>query len=161
MSVRFRVGLAVVAMMSVSAAPAMLWAAQANGPTITFQVDDKLSDTQLDEEITVSINHLPVGVLKVNADKPDDSLTVTVPAAPSYHYDLCGRLKGRGKDGKAVDHKIDNGGDFTFDLNGHVLLSYSEKATVFWLQDETPGQHVVMARSLNAGHSCSETVAMR
>ena len=33
--------------------------------TVTFQINDELSQGQVDEEMAISINHLPVGTLKI------------------------------------------------------------------------------------------------
>ncbi len=132
----------------------------ADDATIHLQIADGLSPQQVEEEIAISINHVPVGTLKVNADKTKDTLTVTVPAAKTYHYDLCGHLKQRAAGGKVVERKIDNGGNFA-ELDGRILTAYNSNAVVFYLVDETNGQLSALPSLLTAGHSCGAAVAMR
>jgi hypothetical protein len=134
-------------------------AAEAPGKTVTFHIADSLAGDQVDEQIAISINHLPVGTLHVNAQKTKDTLTVTVPVADMYVYDLCGELVQHDADGKTGTHKIDNEGLMPA-LDGRHLTAYNIDASIFYLIDETPGQPPSPARLVRGAHGCSDTVAM-
>ncbi len=151
----FRFGLFVAALclgliQMVSAAPAQ---------TVSFQITDELSAGQVDEEIAISINHRSVGTLKIGGVKRSDTLSVTIPAAPVYHYDLCGHLHTRSFFGISADHPIDNGGDLT-DLNGRALFGFNSEDKVFYLLDQTQGKTPVAVSDVTAGRSCADRVAM-
>ena len=140
---------------------ARVCAAEAGRPTVTFQVEDELTDSQTDEDITVTINDVPVASLKLDARKPQDSFKVTLPAAQSYHYDLCGQMNDRKADGTVWKHVIDHGGELG-ELDGHLLVPATISAeTVFFLLDRTPDTPFRPARKITAGHSCSRALSMR
>ncbi len=128
--------------------------------TISFKISDGLGDDQIDEEILVSVNHVTVGIFKVDAAKPLDTMTVTIPAALTYHYDLCGHLNEKGPGGKPIQHKIDNGA-YLADMDGRSFEAMNNDSTVFYLVDRTPGKSPVRPRSVSALQSCANTVAMR
>ena len=131
----------------------------ADVPTVTFTISDTLYAPQIDEEIAISINHVAVGTLKVGPGKTADRLTVTVPKADVYHYDLCGHLYEKDAFGLPVTHKIDNGGDLT-DLDGRALAGFNAASRVFYLGDETVGRLAVEVSALTAGKSCGDVGAL-
>ena len=123
---------------------------------INFVITDHLSSGQQHEEITVSINNLPIGTLRVAPDHPHDSLTVKVKAAATYHYDLCGQLDLQAS-GPAPLHKIDDGGDFTA-LDGDELQVNNSLSSIFFLVGTKPGRFI-NSTNLIKGQSCRKTVA--
>ncbi len=150
----------IAALLVIAVTQTAVRAANAPPNTVSFRIEDSLFAPQVDEEIAVSINHRPVGVLKIGANKQTDSLAVTVPAAETYHYDLCGHLNTDDLSGKVTLHRIDNGGDFSA-VDGHTLVGVNSDSALFYLVDQTPGQPALPPRSITTGRSCVNTVAMR
>ena len=64
--------------------------------TATLTVVDNADPTEIEEATTVFINGKLVATFVLNADHQTDEKQVTIPAAHSYDYALCGRVTVRG-----------------------------------------------------------------
>ncbi len=140
--------------------PARASAAQTPLETVSFRIMDEVFPPETEETITVTINHVPVGMMTLGPQKVRDSVSATVPAAREYRYDLCGHAKIVGVDGKVTILKIDNGGTLNH-LDGRVLGIFNGASySVSYLRDMAVDGQSEAAGTITAGHSCPDTVAM-
>jgi hypothetical protein len=65
---------------------------QLAGAAVDFQITDELGDGQVTERVTVVIDGRSVGTLTVDTVHRTASLTVTVPRAGSYDYELASTM---------------------------------------------------------------------
>ena len=128
-------------------------------PTVTFQVNTILDSIELGEEEAVTINGQSVGSLKVEGETASAVLNVTVPAAKTYAYTLCGHIKLPGAKGDTVTRKIDSAGTLA-NVNGRNFGVFSGDDIVFYLLDmhAKDGGPIDLPRVWNG---CPDTVAMR
>ena len=138
--------------------PAVAFGEQPTPASVGFHIYDELSASEVEEEMTISVNHVSVGAIKLGPDKAKDVLTLTVPTATLYHYDLCGHAKVMGADGKPRMVKIDNGGDLDH-LEGRALGVFSIRHIVYLLRDVTRDANSEKKQRITRNQSCPDTVA--
>ena len=101
---------------------------------MTFQVVDRRAAREVAEVTVLYVNRQQVGRFRLDGAAPDGALTVTVPAASSYEYELCGTITIRTEGGEEV-RRVNSAG--TLDaVDGHVFEALgASDFTLFYLAD--------------------------
>ena len=116
--------------------------------TATLTVVDNADPTEVEEATTVFINGKLVATFVLNADHQTDEKEVTIPAARTYDYALCGRVTVRGPDGHNVTHVLDDGATLTAVDGRRFEALAGAQFTVFYLAERGGG----WAFSLQGGY---------
>ena len=135
MTIRPRPALASLMLCLSAAAPAEA----AQTATATLTVVDNADPTEVEEATTVFINGKLVATFILNADHQTDEKQVTIPAARSYEYALCGRVTVRGPDGQNVIHVLDDGATLTAVDGRRFEALAGAQFTVFYLAERGGG----------------------
>lgn len=134
---------------SAPSAPAAPQAPAAGSPAVTFRVVDRRDAREVAEVTVLYVNRQPVGRFRLDGGAPDGALTVTVPAAAAYEYELCGTITIRTEAGEEV-RRVNSAG--TLDaVDGHVFEALgASDFTLFYLADRGGG---VMPSAVRRGDS--------
>lgn len=133
-----------------------MWA----GEPVSFRIHDHRDPVEVDEVTQVYIDGKHVGTFRLGPEREDASITVTVPAADTYRYALCGRVTIRREDGSVITREVNGAG---------VLSDVSERDydavaagdfTIFYLRDITVGRPPAPISS-EPRRGCQPNVASR
>ena len=140
---------AVVVACSISPA----WAQQ------VFRIHDRVASDEIEEVTTLLINGKTIKSFHLDADEHEIVIDVTVPAAESHEYGLCGHILVHTVDGGVLRRAFDISG-LIYDVDGRDFEAVaSDSYTHFYLIDTTPGQPPARIEPL-PGHACSPAVSM-
>ena len=112
---------------------------------VTFRVEDRRDAREVAESTTLYVNRRQVGQFRLDALTPSGALDVTVPAAASYEYALCGTITIRTDRGEEV-HRVNSAGQLG-SVAGHVFEALgASDFTLFYLADRGGGEMPAMVR---------------
>jgi hypothetical protein len=136
-----------------------LGAASAGEP-VSFRIHDHRDPVEVDEVTRVYIDGEHVGTFRLGPEREDAMITVTVPAADTHRYALCGRVTIRREDGSTVTREV-NGAGVLSDVAGRDYDAVAAgDFTIFYLRDITVGRPPAPVSS-EPRRGCQPNVASR
>ncbi len=114
--------------------------AAATAATVSFHISDETDPAEVAEATTVFINGQLVAHFELSANHPFGDVAVTLPAADTYEYALCGRITIRAADGHSETHVLDDGATMGDPSGRHLEALASDGFTTFFLAERTGGQ---------------------
>ncbi|HTW27426.1 MAG TPA: hypothetical protein VME92_09895 [Acetobacteraceae bacterium] len=127
------------------------------GGTVSFRITDGMDRREVEESVAIYIDRKLAGNFRLDAAHPQDALTVTLPAAASYEYAMCGRVLVRTPDGSVESRRVDTTGTI-FDPDGRTFAALTVGFTHFYLGDATPGRLPTRVE-IEQGPGCTPVVS--
>lgn len=117
----------------------LAWPLCARAASVSLTLVDETDPAEIREATTVFINGQLVATFNLDDAHPRESKDVTLPAASSYDYALCGRITIRRPDGRSETHVLDDGATLAH-VDGETLEALAGgEFTVFYLARRDPG----------------------
>jgi hypothetical protein len=130
------------------------------GEPVSFRIHDHRDPIEVDEVTRVYIDGEHVGTFRLGPEREDAEMTVTVPAADSHRYALCGRVTVRGEDGGTITREVNGAGILSDVANRDYDAVAAGDFTIFYLRDITAGRPPAKV-STEPRRGCQPNIASR
>ena len=121
--------------LTIFSALAALVFAPALAADVRFHLQDRMDPSEVSESTSIYIDGVRVAHFVLDGAHLMGAAEVTLPAAPSYDYALCGRITIRTKEGATETHVLDSGATLK-ELDSHAFEAFAtENFTSFYLSD--------------------------
>jgi hypothetical protein len=126
----------------------------------TFRIHDRVASNEIEEVTTLIVDGKTIRSFHLDADDHEIAIDVTVPAAESHEFGLCGHILVRTREGATLRRAFDISG-LLHDVSGRDFEAVASDAyTHFYLVDTTKSPDRPPARiEPLPGHACVPAVS--